>query len=142
MKKISLPFVIFATLLLLSCTTLKRTPKSLPLQSTYWVLDAVEGQSIAEMSQSNTPYIVFDTNYKYHGHFGCNQFFGSYNFSKKKLSMDYAGATKKMCSNMQIETLFTKALRKEIKYYTITGNTLLLKDKQKNEVLRFLSGTK
>ena len=142
MKKISLLFVAFAAFLLLACIASKRAPKPIPLQSTYWVLTAVEGKSIADIPQIKTPYIIFDTNYKYYGDFGCNQFFGSYNFGKKRLSMDYAGATKKMCSEMQIEKLFAAALHKEIKYYTIEGNTLTLKDMQKNEVLRFLLGTK
>jgi heat shock protein HslJ len=56
--------------------------------------------------------------------------------------MDYAGTTRKMCSEMQIEKLFEKALHKDIKFYTITGGTLILKDAKKNEILRFLSGTK
>jgi putative lipoprotein len=142
MKKFSWLFVAIAVLSLLACTVSRRASKQLPLQSTYWVLTAIEGQSIADMPQPKTPYIIFDTNDKYHGHSGCNQFFGSYNFSKKKLHMDYAGTTRKMCSEMQIEKLFEKALHKEIKFYTITGGTLILKDEKKNEVLRFLSGTK
>ncbi|MDR1345294.1 MAG: META domain-containing protein [Bacteroidales bacterium] len=142
MKKISFPFLAFTVVLLLSCTASKYASKNLSLQSTYWTLVSVEGVSIAELPQLKTPCIIFDTNYKFHGHFGCNQFFGAYNFGKKKVSMDYAGATKKICSEMQIENLFSKALHKDIKYYTIAGSTLILKDAQKNEILRFLSDTK
>ncbi|MDR2867958.1 MAG: META domain-containing protein [Bacteroidales bacterium] len=119
----------------------KKKKSQVPLVSTYWVLVAIEGESIDNLSRNATPTITFDSA-KYSGNFGCNQFFGQYFAKEKTISIDFAASTRKMCSNMELETAYSKALRKDLKYYTIDGYELYLKDNKKKTILKFVCGTK
>ena len=107
------------------------------LQSTVWILKSIEEQNI-DSNQFYRPYIVFDTTGRYFGNFGCNKFFGSYFAKKQKISMDYAGATKKLCSEMEIEKIFSKNIKQNISQYKIFCDTLILFD-NKIEKLKFVA---
>lgn len=142
MKKF--PLLFFAVVLLLGCTSskkMKNTTQNSPLVSTYWELYSIAGNPVDE-SSPKTPYIVFDTNGTCYGSLGCNRFFGTYFANdKKKISIEYSGATKMLCSDMQTEKLFSSALRKEIKHYKIERNMLLLMNKDE-EVMKFYAVSK
>jgi len=79
----------------------------------------------------DTAYIIFNDNYKFSGNLGCNLFFGEFNYRKKKIRLDYFGATKKLCANMEVEEQFVKAIRNDILQYNIEKNKLYLLYKNK-----------
>ncbi|MDR3048199.1 MAG: META domain-containing protein [Bacteroidales bacterium] len=100
-----------------------------------WVLKTIEKENAPESTK--TAYILFGEGDRMSGCLGCNQFFGTYTFSKKKISIDYAGSTKMMCLNNETEQQFSKALKKEIRYFSIQKNVLTLLDRKKNSILTF-----
>lgn len=110
-----------------------------PLVNTYWVLKSVKGEDIPKCII--TPNIVFKSDGRYTGNLGCNSFFGTYNCGKKRIKMEFEGATKRLCDNMKVEKLFLLHLHSEFTQYEIIGDTLILKDKN-GEVLRFFAGVK
>lgn len=116
----------------------KKKDQNKSLTETHWELKKIFGEEIATLEKP--PFIIFDTEGKYHGYLGCNQFFGSYFNKKKNISFDYAGSTKKLCfNNMEVEQQFLSALKAEIKTYTITNDTLIIYDKSNKEVLLFVA---
>lgn len=117
-----------------------RMPKSAqysnPFNGQQWILTAINGIPIDSIPLS-MPSIVFDTNSKMTGHFGCNTFFGSYLVvNKKKIYITYNGSTKMLCPDMELEKRFASALKSEISHYQADNNTLILLNKD-GEVLRF-----
>jgi len=126
--------IIFLTVIILSLLTLQAKPKkkiadNLPLLNTKWVLKEVfETQIIHNL---DTAFIIFYDNYKFSGNFGCNFFFGEFNFRKKRIKLDYLGATKKLCANMEIEEQFFKAIKYDITHYYMDKNYLYLIHKLK-----------
>ena len=120
------------------CKTSKKNVKSenLPLVGTQWNLVAIDGNEIsAEFALR--PFITFDSVGAVQGNLGCNTFFGTYEINKKhKMTLEYQGATKRLCQKMDIEKQFISALRKDINQYQIKGNELILFS-ENNEVIRF-----
>lgn len=108
------------------------------LIETYWILQSVEGNPITGTFDI-TPYILFDKGNLYYGNTGCNSFFGKFTSKKNKLKLKYSGATKKICAVMTTETIFLKALKKEISHYKIEGDILILLAKDR-EILRCKAG--
>jgi heat shock protein HslJ len=138
MKKIIITASLF--IILYGCQSQKKAIElalNKPLQSTVWILKSVEKLNI-DSNQLYIPYIVFDTNGRYFGNFGCNKFFGSYFAKKQKISMDYSGATKKLCSEMEMERIFSKNIKQNISQYKISRDTLILFD-NKCEKLKFVA---
>jgi heat shock protein HslJ len=72
---------------------------------------------------------------------GCNLFFGNYSLGKKRIKLDYLGATKRLCADMQMEEQFSNALKDDIKYYYIEKNILYIRNKN-NVVCKFEGITK
>lgn len=121
----------FLLLILISgCQTNKKALEKLnqPLKSTTWYITSIAGTDIDSTYQSR-PHIIFDSTGRYYGNLGCNRFFGHYMATKKKISMEYAGSTKMLCPDMDIEKKVGNALKKEINYYKILRDTLFLYEK-------------
>ncbi len=107
------------------CKTQKSSvAHDLPLQNTQWNLVAINGESISEKGVQ--PYIIFREDGSYSGNSGCNTFFGKYFSKKQKLELEYSGATKRLCQDMTNEKAFFKALKMNIKTFSITDSTLRL----------------
>jgi len=102
----------------------KKMAENLPLHNTKWVLEEIF--DIPVYHHTDTAYIVFYENYKFSGNFGCNIFFGDYSFGKKRIRLDYLGATKQLCSDMFTEERFFKAIKYDITHYYIEKNNLYL----------------
>jgi heat shock protein HslJ len=107
----------------------KKNAENLPLLNTQWVLTEIYEMNV--VSQYDTAHIIFSDTYKFSGNLGCNLFFGEFNYSKKKIKMDYFGATKKLCANMEVEENFVKAIRNDILHYYIEKNKLYFLYKNK-----------
>jgi heat shock protein HslJ len=112
----------------------KKNAENLPLLHTKWLLEEVFETHIVQ--GLDTAFIVFYDTYKFSGNFGCNLFFGTFGFGKKRIKIDYCGATKMYCKEMRLEEQFVKALRNDITHYYIEKNTLYLLE-QKKVVLKF-----
>ncbi|HPE40570.1 MAG TPA: META domain-containing protein [Bacteroidales bacterium] len=107
-----------------------------PLVGTYWSLEKINQIKIPQFG--TIPYILFAESGNFNGIAGCNKYFGTYILNKKTISIENSGATKKMCANMEVEKQYFGALKKEINYYKILGDTLILFERNK-EVLRFIA---
>lgn len=129
-----------ATLIVVGCGC-KSSKKSVaggqyPLVGTQWNLVAIDGEKISS-DFALRPFITFDTAGGVQGNLGCNSFFGEYTVSKKhKMTLGYQGSTKRLCSQMDIEKQFMKALKSEITRYEIKGDELIIFADNK-EVMRF-----
>ena len=109
-----------------------------PVVDTYWVLYAVQ-QEVISCTSEMPPYIIFESSGHYSGYTGCNRFFGSYRLTPKKLTMDYAGATKMLCfAQQEIESAFMKMLRQEAWDYKIEKDTLRISG-DKGELWSFVA---
>lgn len=129
MKKNIFLVVIIISILTLQAQTRKNKSGNLPLLNTKWVLEEIA--EIPVLHNSDTAFIVFYENYKFSGNFGCNSFFGEFSFTKKRIKLDYIGATKKLCSDMSVEARFFKAIKSDITHYYIEKNNLYLLHKLK-----------
>lgn len=123
-KKIIIFCIIISSVFLLHAGKRKKNIDNLPLLNTKWVLNEIFGFSVIQ--NSDTAYIVFYDTYKFSGNLGCNLFFGEFTFGKKKVKIDYFGATKRYCFDMSLEEQFAKALRNDITHYYIEKNKLYL----------------
>lgn len=131
--------MILAVVCLAGCKTTNKATEanSKPLIGTQWNLVALYGEPI-DSNQVIQPFIIFDADGNFNGNLGCNTFFGSYYQKKQKLELNYSGATKRLCHEMDTERAVLKALKEEISSYTIAGNVLTLYA-NKVEILRFES---
>lgn len=127
MKKLFFLFLLIP--LFSTCQTAKKAELAAlnkPFRETRWEVKTIFNEPIpADLPEK--PYIVFDTLNNYQGNLGCNLFFGSYfEQNKQKLKMTYSGSTKKLCSHMDTEKSFLKAIRSEKMSYLIQGDTMRL----------------
>ena len=129
MKKLILFCICILTVFMLSAGGRKKSAENLPLLNTKWILTVIYDDVI--LQDMDTAYIIFNDNYKFSGNLGCNLFFGEFNYRKKKIRLDYFGATKKLCANMEVEEQFVKAIRNDILQYNIEKNKLYLLYKNK-----------
>jgi len=123
----------FLTIIILSVLALfakqrKKNIENIPLLNTKWVLEEIF--EIPVFHNLDTAFIIFYENYKFSGNFGCNIFFGEFNFGKKRMKVDYQGATKKLCMDMDLEQQFAKAMRSDITHYYIDKKNLYLLSKE------------
>jgi len=102
----------------------KKNADNLPLLNTKWILVEVFKNHVVQ--GIDTAFITFYDTYKLSGNLGCNLFFGEFSFGKKRMKIDYLGATKKYCFDMRLEEQFAKALRSDINRYYIEKNKLYL----------------
>ena len=83
------------------------------------------------------PFIVFDTAGSFQGNLGCNSFFGSYEVSKKqKMKFQFEGATKRLCSKMEVERRFLAILKRDVTRYELKDDELILFF-ENEELMRF-----
>ena len=129
-----------ATLILTGCgckTSKKSVAKEqYPLVGTQWNLTRLDGAEIGA-DFALRPFITFDTAGAVQGNLGCNSFFGTYSVNKKhKMTLEFEGATKRLCKQMEVEKQFMQALKRDITRYEIEGEELILFAGDK-EVMRF-----
>ena len=126
-----------ATLILSGCGC-KTSKKSVsdehyPLVGTQWNLVKLEGAEIG-VDFALRPFITADN---IQGNLGCNTFYGTYSVNKKhKMTLEFRGATKRLCQNMGVERKFMQALKRDITRYEIVGEELVLFAGDQ-EVMRF-----
>jgi len=134
MKKFFFLSIVILSVLTLLANQRKKNAGNLPLLNTRWVLEEIYETPIEQTR--DTAFITFSADYKLSGNFGCNLFFGNFNFSKKRMKIDFLGSTRRLCVNMSLEEQFSRALRDEITHYHIEKNKLFLHSKNK-VVLKF-----
>lgn len=139
LKKIYFPILLITlSLIIFGCSTLRKNSivQNKPLVGTYWSLEKIDKNKIPDYGKA--PYIIFSETGNFNGTSGCNRYFGTYILTKKTITLENSGATKKMCANMEIEKIYFSALKKEIKTFSIVGDTLVFFEKGR-EVLRFVA---
>ena len=123
-KKIIIFSIIILSVFSLHAGKRKKDTDNLPLINTQWILEEAFEAPIIQIS--DTAFIIFFDTYKFSGNLGCNLFFGEFTFGKKRIKIDYLGATKKYCLNMHVEEQFAKVLRSDVTHYYIEKNKLYL----------------
>ena len=126
--------IIFLTVIILSLFALQAKPRkknaeNLPLLNTKWVLEEIFETPVSH--NSDTAFMVFYESYKFSGNLGCNIFFGEFSFGKKRINLDYLGAAKNLCENMELEKRFFQTIKYDITHYYIEKNNLYLLHKLK-----------
>ena len=130
-----------AIILVLSCSCCKTSKKNMntekfPLIGTQWMLVALEGEEFNKDFALH-PFVVFDTAGGFLGNLGCNTFFGSYELSKKqKMKFQFEGATKRLCSKMEVERRFLSVLKRDVTRYELKDDELILYF-ENEELMRF-----
>ena len=128
-------------LLFCSCSSSKKIQKKenfILITESYWRLHAIQKKPISCTSDT-PPYILFEPSGRYSGYTGCNQFFGTYSLTSKKLTLDYLGSTKDLCFDQrEIETAFLRMLKQDVCCYKIEKDTLLILNK-KGELLHLVA---
>ena len=139
MRKIM--YSLTAIILVLFCSCCKTSKKNVktekyPLIGTQWMLVALEGEEFNKEFALH-PFIVFDTAGSFQGNLGCNSFFGSYEVSKKqKMKVQFEGATKRLCSKMEVERRFLAVLKRDVTRYELKDDELTLFS-ENEELMRF-----
>lgn len=134
-------YTMIAAVLVLTCCSCKTSKKGVsnekyPLIGTQWNLVALEGKDIGN-DFALRPFITFDSVGNIKGNLGCNTFFGTYIVNKKqKMTLEFQGASKRLCQQMSVERAFIKAMKLEVTRYIIEGNELYLFANDQ-EVMRF-----
>jgi heat shock protein HslJ len=132
-----LSFIVINIIFFNACQTTKNINESVPFLNTNWVLESINGYSVADIGSNKDATIVFDSDNKIHGNLGCNNFFGIYTVrGKKSIKIEYTGSTKMMCMKMDVENQYAAALKNGITSYVIKGKNLSLMNGNK-EILYF-----
>lgn len=100
------------------------------------MLVALQGEELSKEFALH-PFVVFDTAGSFQGNLGCNTFFGEYEISKKqKMHFEFQGATKRLCSKMEVERRFISTLKRDVTRYELQGDELILFSEDE-ELMRF-----
>lgn len=130
-----------AVVLILTCSCCKTSKKNMktekyPLIGTQWMLVALQGEELSKEFALH-PFVVFDTAGSFQGNLGCNTFFVEYEISKKqKMHFEFQGATKRLCSKMEVERRFISTLKRDVTRYELQGDELILFSEEE-ELMRF-----
>ena len=122
---------LMAFVLILTCSCCKTSKRGVktekyPLTGTKWMLVSLQGEEFSKEFALH-PFIVFDTAGGFQGNLGCNSFFGTYEVSKKqKMKFQFEGATKRLCSKMEVERRFLIVLKRDVTRYELTDDELKL----------------
>jgi heat shock protein HslJ len=139
MRQYATTAVVIALILVgCGCKTSKKNvgDEHYPLVGTQWNLVKLDGAEIG-VDFALRPFITFDTADNIQGNLGCNSFFGTYSTNKRhKMTLEFQGATKRLCQNMGVERKFMQALKRDISRYEIVGEELILFEGDQ-EVMRF-----
>jgi hypothetical protein len=131
-------------LLLFSCAAPQQMEKKVDthlLLQGEWTLQTLRG--VAPVASIPLPSLQIDLKEnRISGNGGCNNYFASIEHcSPTALSFSGIGATRMLCLSENIESAYFKALQ-EVVSYKIQENTLLLFDKQGEEILKMTNTIK
>jgi heat shock protein HslJ len=129
MKKFVILSILIFSVFALHAGKRKKNAENLPLLHTKWILTEIYETPV--IHSMDTAFIIFTDDYKISGNLGCNLFFGNFNYGKKRLTFDFLGSTRKLCMDMETETLFTRMLRDAVSNYQIEKNRLYIRNKSK-----------
>jgi heat shock protein HslJ len=133
MNKLLYPLALF---FVLSCSS-----KSFPdekWENRQWTLVEMLSVPVQTSGLSQDANLVFDhRNKTITGTGGCNRIYGPYtDKSKRRLIFGDLGMTRMACQNTPFENRFTEVLA-TVRYFEVSGNQLLLKNRDKDVILRF-----
>ena len=140
----ALSTLLLSSLLFMSCNTMKKSTKTdkattVKLTDTYWKLVELNNKPIPQ-KLNKVPFIQFDEKEnRVFGTNGCNTFFGDIEL-KKNNQIDFGAiaGTLMACEHSDIEANMN-LLMDENAQYTISGDTLYLRNAKTNISARFLA---
>ncbi len=130
-------FILIAVFLM-SCSSSDKTAKvtNTPLKKTSWTLYQLNGNPVK--SEKDVTINFNESDNKTYGNAACNNFTGTYILSGKNLSFNPLASTKKMCPELEYETVYLKSLQNTVSY-KISGNELSLYDSSGTLLMIFKS---
>ncbi|HEX5154837.1 MAG TPA: copper resistance protein NlpE N-terminal domain-containing protein [Parafilimonas sp.] len=111
------------------------------IREKYWKLTELYGQPVVtDSAHTREAYIIFkQKDNRVIGSGGCNNFNGSYELKGENgINLSQLISTQMACANMEIETLFHKALQSADNYY-INSDTLVLNKARMAPLARFIA---
>lgn len=113
---------IASLLVLISFVSCNKTTNTVGLTNTKWKLVKLMGKDINE----SDAFISFESkNNTVFGNAGCNNFTGTYTLKEEThFELSPLATTRKMCTNMDVETLFLEILN-NVDNYVINDNKLM-----------------
>lgn len=99
-----------------------------------WVIDTMQRQArvVAEPLQNVT--IQFNSDTTFSGQAPCNNIRGAYRLKGTSIKFLNVSGTKMACNNLEQETAFLSLLQQTVSAYSVTQNSLLLRDGASNVV--------
>ncbi|MEL1241431.1 META domain-containing protein [Flavobacterium flavipallidum] len=137
-KHISLGIV---SLLLFSCSAIKKDASANQLQEKYWKLIEIRGQKVTAENYLKEPYFIIKTkDNRIVGNGGCNSFSGTYELQKEtgRISISPLVATKMACIKPTVENEFFKVLE-TVDNYTLKYDTLQLNKARMAPMAKFVA---
>ena len=123
---LSIVFSFLAIIVISSgCSSGKSITSGSSLEGTQWILETMNGKSVAVTNGNNATLILEAATGKIGGNGTCNSFFGSYKLDGSALSFGEIGSTKMMCDEMSVEMDYFAALKKIDKYEINSGKLSL-----------------
>jgi heat shock protein HslJ len=135
-------FLLVLVVSIISCTASHESQimAHLSLFDTTWNLVEINQKTIDISKAAKTPRIQFSKKeMKATGNNGCNSFFANFDTVEDRLNFGPVGSTRMACQNwIEIEMAFL-AMLQAAQQYTIDGYTLLIMDKNGQEIGKFLA---
>lgn len=127
---------------IISCTA-SREPQvitRLSLFDTTWNLMEINQKAIDTTKATKTPRIQFsEKDMKATGNNGCNSFFAKVDTVEQRLSFGPVGSTRMACQNWMENEMAFLAMLQATQGYAINGYTLVIMDKNGQEIGKFLA---
>lgn len=126
---------ILSLFVLISCSS-KNFPDA-KWENKQWTLIEIMGVPVQTSGSAQDAHLVFDADVnQITGSGSCNRIFGPYEIGKKNtLKFGNIGATMMACQNTAFENKFLETL-KSVRYFQQTGGQLLLKNGEKDIILK------
>jgi putative lipoprotein len=135
------PLLILLTAIILAACTASNAPAGSSLTGTAWTLQSLAGVPIGKVQR--TPTIEFRSDNDVGGSGGCNSWGGGYERKGSTIRFGQLRTTLMACEHgMDVEGQFHAAL-KQVRTFSVTGDTLVLNGEADAELARFArtSGT-
>jgi heat shock protein HslJ len=99
-----------------------------------WNIDTMHRQARLPGEQLRNVYITFNNNNTFSGNAGCNRISGRFILKGTSIKFENIISTEMACPKIEEEIAFLKLLQGTVSAYTVTQNTLWLRDGASNVV--------
>lgn len=108
----------------------------LPLLKGEWNITSMRRQPRVEAESLTNATLTINGDSSFEGNTGCNRYSGKFNLKGTGIRFGTVASTKMACSNMDQEAAFLRLLQQTISNYSVTNDSLLLRDVTGNIVFQ------